>query len=100
MNAQDRLRQCEGFEWDKGNKEKNLESHRVASSECEEIFFNQPLIVADDEGHSISETRYYALGQTVAGRKLFVVFTIRKNQIRVISARDMSRKERKIYQEL
>jgi uncharacterized DUF497 family protein len=100
MNAQDRLHQCEGFDWDGGNKDKNWESHQVTSTECEEVFFNQPLIVADDEGHSASETRYYALGQTVAGRQLFVVFTIRKNLIRVISARDMSRKERKIYQEL
>ncbi|QQS47891.1 MAG: BrnT family toxin [Acidobacteriota bacterium] len=100
MSAPDRLHQCEGFDWDDGNKDKNWDSHQVTSSECEEVFFNQPLIVEDDEGHSVSETRYYALGQTVAGRKLFVVFTIRKNLIRVISARDMSRKERKIYQEL
>lgn len=100
MSAPDRLHQCEGFDWDDGNKDKNLGRHQVTSSECEEVFFNQPLIVADDEEHSVSETRYYALGQTVAGRKLFVVFTIRKNLIRVISARDMSRKERKIYQEL
>ena len=100
MSAQDPIHQCEGFDWDDGNKDKNWESHQVTSSECEEVFFNQPLIVGGDEGHSVRETRYYALGQTFAGRQLFVVFTIRKNLIRVISARDMSRKERKIYQEL
>jgi len=88
---------CIGFQWDKGNSEKNWLSHQVTKSECEQIFFNQPLIIGNDEKHSIIETRYYTLGQTDTGRALFIVCTIRENLIRVISARDMSKKEREVY---
>ena len=87
-----------GFEWDKANILKNWEKHRVSHIECEEIFFNQPLVTGTDEPHSVRESRYYALGETDAGRRLFIVFTVRSNQIRVISARDMSRKERQAYE--
>lgn len=90
------LSECTGFQWDKGNS-KNWTKHRVTPSECEQMFFNQPLLVGNDEEHSVSEKRYYALGQTDAGRFLFIVFTMRKTAIRVISARDMSRKERKVF---
>jgi len=92
------LLECTGFEWDEGNKDKNWLKHKVSNSECEEIFFNQPLIVHFDKNHSKSETRFYALGHTDLTRKLFIVFTLRNRKIRVISARDMSRKERKIYE--
>jgi len=91
------LKQCSGFQWDLGNSEKNWISHQVTRSECEQIFFNQPLIFGDDVMHSKNETRYYALGQTDDRRLLFVVYTIRNNLIRVISARDMSKKERGVY---
>ncbi|MBX3120693.1 MAG: BrnT family toxin [Nitrospira sp.] len=89
----------ESFEWDKGNLTKNWEKHRVTPWECEQIFFNIPLVVADDAAHSSGEPRYYVLGHTDAGRRLFLVFTVRKRQIRVISARDMSPKERRAYRE-
>jgi len=92
------IEDIQGFQWDKGNILKNMEKHRVSNSECEEIFFNHPLIVADDEQHSGIEKRYFALGKTTDGRRLFVVFTIRQETIRVISARDMSKKERNIYE--
>ena len=82
---------CTGFEWDEGNFEKNWVRHKVSPFECEQIFFNQPLVVADDAKHSESERRSYALGQTDKGRRLFVVFAVRERLIRVISARDMSR---------
>lgn len=88
-----------GFEWDEGNSEKNWTTHRVSRSECEEVFFNRPLALAEDQKHSQEEVRYYALGQSDRERKLFVVFTIRGSLIRVISARDMSRTERRIYDE-
>ncbi len=91
------LKECLGFEWDAGNSEKNWLSHQVTKSESEQIFFNQPLFIGDDEKHSKIEVRYYALGKTDDERKLFIVFTIRKNFIRVISARDMSKKEKKVY---
>ena len=94
-----RIRGWEGFEWDEGNLLKNWERHRVSASECEQIFFNQPLVAGADEKHSKSEVRYYALGVTDAGRGLFVVFTVRGQRIRVISARDMNRRERKVFDE-
>ncbi|MGV8074186.1 MAG: BrnT family toxin [Syntrophobacteraceae bacterium] len=90
---------CTGFEWDEGNSEKNWAKHRVTRSECEQIFFNFPFVVADDQKHSKEEPRYYALGKTDNGRRLFVVFTIRGSVIRVISARDMNRNEKRIYDE-
>lgn len=86
-----------GFDWDSGNADKNWKKHNVTQQECEEIFFNQPLIVALDAKHSESEPRQFVLGQTNSGRKLFLVFTARKNKLRVISARDMSKKEREAY---
>jgi uncharacterized DUF497 family protein len=91
---------CTGFHWDKGNLLKNWEKHRVSAPECEQVFFNKPLIAGSDKKHSKQEARYFALGQTDIGRLLFVVFTVRNNLIRVISARDMNRKERKVYEEL
>jgi hypothetical protein len=95
----DILSHVEGFHWDKGNTEKNWERHRVTHIECEEVFFNKPLVVKEDGPHSMAEDRYYVLGQTDNGRLLFVVFTIRENKIRVISARDINRKERRLYYE-
>ncbi|OGP56538.1 MAG: hypothetical protein A2V67_09520 [Deltaproteobacteria bacterium RBG_13_61_14] len=91
------LEACAGFEWDEHNGVKIWQRHQVSPSECEEIFFNQPLVVADDQQHSVQENRFYALGHTDTGRRLFAVFTVRGNRIRVISARDMSRRERKVY---
>jgi uncharacterized DUF497 family protein len=92
-----KLLQITGFQWDQGNLEKNWLKHGVSPLECEEIFFNQPLVVSPDIKHSYREERFYALGRTDAHRYLFVVFTVRGRKLRVISARDMSRKERKIY---
>lgn len=92
------LLECHGFQWDEGNAEKNWIKHKVSRAECEEIFYNEPLLVALDAGHSHTEPRLYALGQTDAGRRLFVVFAIRERLIRVISAREMSRHERKEYE--
>ena len=91
------LKQCTGFQWDEGNSEKNWISHQVTRSECEQIFFNQPLIFGNDEKHSKIDQRYYALGQTDDGRLLFMICTIREKLIRVISARDMSKKEQEVY---
>lgn len=87
----------EGFDWDSWNINKNKEKHNVNFAECEEAFFNSPIVVGEDKKHSDSEERHYMLGKTDSGRLLFIVFTIRKNKIRVISARDMSKKERSVY---
>ena len=91
------LHQCRGFDWDKGNIDKNRLNHKVSPSECEQIFFNHPLVIQDDIIHSKTEMRFYALGQTDMKRFLFIAFTVRNNLIRIISARDMSRQERRVY---
>ena len=85
-----------GFDWDAGNRGKNAK-HRVSDDECEEVFFNLPLLLHPDEAHSQQEDRYHVLGQTHAGRRLFIAFTMRGTQIRVISARHMTRNERRAY---
>ena len=87
-----------GFQWDEGNLKKNEVKHEVDYRECEEIFFNQPLIVQYDSTHSKIERRYHALGKTDQGRRLFIAFTIREDKLRVISARDQHKKERSIYE--
>ena len=89
-----------GFDWDRGNVRKN-EKHGVAQAEIEQVFHNAPLIVASDIKHSQQEDRYHALGRTDSGRRLHITFTLRASQtlIRPISARDMSAKERSIYEE-
>ena len=86
------------FDWDGGNAEKNWKRHRVSQSECEQVFFNRPLVVADDDLHSAGEARHFVLGRTDAGRFLFLVYTLRGERVRVISARDMTRREIKEYQ--
>ncbi len=88
---------CTGFQWDYGNIDKNWLKHKVSNNECEQIFFNEPLLIADDKKHSDIELRWFALGKTDLNRCLFVVFTIREGLIRIISARDMHKKEREIY---
>jgi uncharacterized DUF497 family protein len=93
----DVLQACVGFDWDDGNSRKIWERHGVLTSECEQVFLNRPLVVTDDASHSQQESRYYALGKTDLGRKLFVVFTVRGELIRVISARGMSRGEREVF---
>lgn len=89
-----------GFDWSGGNGEKNWQRHHVTPSESEQAFFNQPLLVARDDSRKHSENRFYALGHTDTGRELFIVCTMRETLIRVISSRDMSRKERKVYRSL
>ncbi len=85
------------FDWDEGNREKN-QKHNVNHWECEQVFFNEPLIILDDTKHSVAENRFAAFGQTDAGRRLVVIYTMRQKRLRVISARDMSKKERDFYE--
>lgn len=93
----ERLAKCVGFQWDRGNATKNSDKHDVSQSECEQVFFNRPLLVKYDAEHSWAERRYFALGRTDEDRFMFVAFTIRDDQIRVISARDMTQAERRRY---
>ena len=90
---------CIGFDRDEGNSEKNWILHQVSRNECEQVFFNAPIIVGDDIFHSQSELRWFLLGKTDNKRQLFIVFTIREKLIRIISARDLSKKEKRIYNE-
>ena len=88
-----------GFQWDRGNERKSLDKHAVTQAEAEQVFFNQPLVVQADVRHSQSEMRFHALGRTNEGRLLHITFTVRAvgTLLRVISARDMHRRERAIY---
>lgn len=87
-----------GFEWDPGNKSKNLIKHKVTDEECEEIFFDYKKKILKDVLHSDTENRHIIIGQTKKRRLLFIVFTIRKDKIRIISARDLNKKEHKLYE--
>jgi uncharacterized DUF497 family protein len=93
VDRNDPLAGCTGFDWDDGNLDKNWQAHGVAFWEAEDVFFNEPLLVRTDTQHSASEARYLALGQTNGGRLLFVSFTVRGPLLRVISVRDMTRRE-------
>ena len=94
------LGQIAGFEWDAGNARKSQDKHHVSQAEAEQVFFNDPLMLLPDPRHSIKEARNHALGKTDDGRRLQITFTLRANGtlIRVISARDMSRHERSLYE--
>lgn len=94
------LERITGFDWDDGNARKN-DKHGVGQAQAEEIFFNQPLLMLDDLLHREQEAWYHALGKTLDGRLLHVTFTLRGGGtlIRVISARDMHRKERSVYEQ-
>jgi len=93
------LNKITGFDWNEGNSRKSEEKHDVRQAEAEQVFFNNPLLLLLDDKHSQRETRYHAYGKTNGGRKLHIAFTLREcnTLIRVISARDMHRKERMIY---
>ena len=98
MDTDEIISKCIGFDWDDGNLLKNWEKHGVAASECEQVFFNHPLVISSDVGHSNYEVRFYTLGKSDSPKYLFIVFTVRNNLIRIISARDMNRKERRAYE--
>jgi len=86
------------FDWDEGNIGKNWRKHKVKDKECEEVFFDNHKKVSKDKLHSKKEERFIFLGKTKKGRLLYVVFTIRNNETRIISARDINKKERKLYE--
>jgi uncharacterized DUF497 family protein len=92
------MKQLTEFDWDNGNIDKNLK-HGVEFRECEEVFSNPPVKIFDDKKHSKTEMKYMAYGVTNKNRKLTVVFTVRRGKIRVISARDQNRKERRVYEQ-
>lgn len=86
------------FDWDKGNKDKNWEKHLVKNEESEEAFFDEKKKILKDALHSGKEKRYILLGKTKNGKILFIVFTIRNGKIRIISARNLNKKEVHLYE--
>ncbi len=92
------LKGVSGFEWDEGNRDKNLIKHNVTNGECEEIFFDHKKIIMKDIVHSKKEERYTLIGQTKQKRLLHLIFTVRKNKLRIISARDLSKKHYRLYE--
>ena len=93
------LKNVIGFDWDSGNKEKNLSKHGVKNEECEEVFFDHNKKILRDKIHSGKEERHILIGNTKKQRLIFLVFTIRRNKIRIISARDLNKKEYKFYEQ-
>ncbi len=87
-----------GFDWDEGNIYKNEEKHGLNYKKIEEVFFNEPLLIVEDFIHSKFECRCIAFGKDNSKRKIVVIFTVRNNKIRVISAREMTRKEKRFYE--
>lgn len=86
------------FLWDKGNRDKNLIKHKVSNKECEEVFFDNKKKIIKDKLHSGSERRFLIIGKTKRKRLLFIVFTIRSKKVRIISARDLNKRETKLYE--
>lgn len=87
------------FQWDAGNQEKNWLKHRVTMAECEEAFFDSHKRLLGSALHAGHETRYVLIGRTQEHRALLVVFTMRGQTVRVISARDVNKRERGLYEE-
>ena len=98
MGENDPLAACIGFDWDEDNVVKNRERHRVTPEEAEDVFFHDPFVMRSDPAHSKGEKCYWTLGKTARNRRLFVAFTIRGKLIRVVSVRDMNRRENEEYE--
>lgn len=99
-NFREIISELKSFDWNKWNIEKNLVKHKVYFQECEEVFFNRPFFKLIPLTEKTTEQRYYAFGITDRKRKITIVFTVRNKKMRVISARDMSEKERRIYEKI
>lgn len=89
------LENITGFDWDEGNKYKSEEKHKISIKEAEEVFESDPFITI--KTGITHEERYQLFGQTKSGKLISVIFTLRNNKIRVISARPQSQKERNFY---
>ena len=86
-----------GFDWDEGNIKKNLIKHGVSCQEAEEVFLDINAIRLEDNKHSLKEQRFASIGKIISNKILIVFFTIRKNKIRIISVRDVNKKEKNLY---
>jgi uncharacterized DUF497 family protein len=87
------------FEWDPDKAERNYQKHQVAFSEAATVFGDPLGVTVYDPDHSFEEDCYILIGTSVAGRLLLVAHTERSDVIRIISARTLTRAERKAYAE-
>ena len=87
------------FEWDQAKAQRNLVKHNVSFEEASSIFKDPLYIDFYDPDHSEREERYIAIGLSVNKRILLVSYTEREDRIRLISAREATRKEKKDYEE-
>jgi hypothetical protein len=93
-----KVKRVKSFLWDKGNIDKNWIKHKVKNTECEEVFFDKKKVQFKDVLHSGKEERFILLGKTKKDRLLFIAFTLGGDKVRVISARDINKRERKLYE--
>ena len=91
------IKQPYAFEWDKGNWDKNFVKHKITNQEIEEVFFDDNKLLLEDVLHSSTETRFILIGKTSHRKLLFIVFTIRNQKVRVVSARPLHKKEITIF---
>ena len=87
-----------GFEWDDDKATRNLRTHDVGFDEAATAFNDPARVELLDESHSDEEPRYAIIGFSNAGRLLFVIFTMRHNVTRLISARKANKKHQSIYE--
>lgn len=92
------VKKIAGFEWDEGNVDKSYKKHGITPNETEEVFLDKDILLLEDIKHSKQEERYVAIGKIIKGDILFVAFTVRKDNIRIISARKVNKKERRLYE--
>ncbi len=85
------------FDWDSGNTGKN-KKHGIEDTESEEAFWDADKIVFIDRAHSAAEKKFILLGKTKLEKLLYVVFTVRKKKIRIISARRINKRESNLYE--
>jgi uncharacterized protein len=93
------LKKIIGFEWGQGNIDKSYQKHGITPNEAEEVFLDEDILLLKDIKHSQREERFKAIGKIAKGDILFLAFTVRKNNIRIISARTANKKERRMYEQ-
>ena len=87
------------FEWDPGKARQNRRKHRVSFQEAATVFGDPLAVTYPDPDHSISEQRFVTVGMSSAGRVLIVAHVDRDENVRIISSRKTTQRERKHYEE-
>jgi uncharacterized DUF497 family protein len=87
------------FEWDPAKAAENLKKHGVSFDEAASVFGDPLALTFEDPDHSASEERLITFGESIQRRLLVISHIPRPSRIRIISARRITRRERKIYEE-